>query len=170
MGLSNLLAVGRSMVGFGRKPAYRAAEPGLVPKFEPSVTGNTSDTGLFASAKVSTPTDPAKATNPLSSTKTAATLTFAKTVSKPKRSLFGWLLGGNRRRTNERLVQGEFRLQNVRPLQNSLRDDDSLTVVERRDPKLLFQTPPAAPTKDDQDHAWSRLRGRNQASLVVKPD
>ena len=158
------------MVGFGHKPAYRAAEPGLVPKFEPSVNGSTSDTGLFSSTKAPTPTDLTKSTNPPASTKAAATLTFAGSISKPKRSLFGWLLGGNRRRANERLVQGEFRLQNVRPLQNSLRDDDSLTVVERRDPKLLFQTPPSAPTKDDQDHAWSRLRGRNQASLVVKPD
>ena len=170
MGLSNLFAVGRSMVGLGRKPAYRTAEPGLVPMFKQPVIGNTADTGLFSSANAKAATDPVKPANQALSTKPASTLTFADSIFKPKHSFFGWLWGGNRRRVDGRLVQGEFRLQNVRPLQNSLRDDDSLTVVERRDPKVLFQTPPAAPTNDNQDHAWRRLRDRNKAGQVVKLD
>ena len=151
--------MGRSVVGMGRKPAYRNAEPGMLPKFNSA----SSDANLFSAPKSPEPTAAAPAAPRLKPLGTLPSL-------KPKRSWFGWLLGGNRRRANERLVQGEFRLQNVRPLQNNLRDDDNLTVVERPRAKLLYETPSVAAPQDDQDHAWNRLRGRKMENMVVKPD
>lgn len=157
----------------GRKPAYRNAEPGMLPKFNSSARGTTaSETSLFAAPKapetVSTgrPSEPAG--GPMPAPKLAPLPQLP--ASKPKRSWFGWLMGGNRRRTDGRLVQGELRLQNVRPLQNNLRDDDNLTVVERTKGKVLYQTPSMATHRDDQNHAWDRLRGRKIENLVVKPD
>ena len=86
-----------------------------------------------------------------------------------RRSWFGWLLGRNRRRDGGPLVQGELLLQNVKPLRNSLRDDD-VALVERRQSKVIWESPVAKATCDDQELAWNRLRGRRLENLVVKPD
>ena len=86
-----------------------------------------------------------------------------------RRSWFGWLLGRNRRREGGALVQGELLLQNVKPVRNSLRDDD-VALVERRQSKVIWESPVAKATCDDQELAWNRLRGRRLENLVVKPD
>jgi len=93
----------------------------------------------------------------------------APPLPRARRSLFGWLLGENRRRESVRLVQGELRLQNVRPIRNDFRDDDTVTVA-RPKPTVLWETPRPEARRDDQDHAWNRLRGRRPESLVVKAD
>ncbi|HTH47966.1 MAG TPA: hypothetical protein VMB21_10675 [Candidatus Limnocylindria bacterium] len=175
MGITNLLALGRSVVGMGSKPAYRNARPGMLPTFGPAASGTgtgTSDPSLFAAPQ--TPEMPGTV-NPAAPVANAPAATQPRPFAalpflKPKRSWFGWLFGGNRRRTDGRLVQGEFRLQNVRPVQNTLRDDDSLTVVERPRAKVLYETPVVATPQHDQNHAWNRLRGRKLENLVVKPD
>ena len=88
---------------------------------------------------------------------------------RPRRSLFGWLLGRNRRRdAGARFVQGELLLQNVRPLRNDFRDGTAAPVSVRVKAKVLYETPPAPERRDDQDHAWNRLRNRRPASLEVK--
>jgi hypothetical protein len=88
---------------------------------------------------------------------------------RPRRSWFGWLLGRNRRRdAGARFVQGELLLQNVRPLRNDFRDEAAPPVSVRLKAKVLYETPPTPERRDDQDHAWNRLRNRRPASLVVK--
>ena len=86
-----------------------------------------------------------------------------------RRSWFGWMFGRNRRREGGPLVQGEFLLQNVKPVRNSLRDDD-VALVERRQSKVIWESPVAKAASDDQELAWNRLRGRRLENLVVKPD
>jgi len=86
-----------------------------------------------------------------------------------RRSWFGWMFGRNRRREGGPLVQAEFLLQNVKPVRNSLRDDD-VALVERRQSKVIWESPVAKVTNDNQELAWNRLRGRRMENLVVKPD
>lgn len=86
-----------------------------------------------------------------------------------RRSWFGWMFGRNRRREGGPLVQGEFLLQNVKPVRNSMRDDD-VALVERRQSKVIWESPVAKAASDDQELAWNRLRGRRLENLVVKPD
>lgn len=86
-----------------------------------------------------------------------------------RRSWFGWMFGKNRRREGGPLVQGELLLQNVKPVRNSLRDDD-VALVERRQSKVIWESPVAKVTNDNQELAWNRLRGRRMENLVVKPD
>lgn len=86
-----------------------------------------------------------------------------------RRSWFGWMFGRNRRREGGPLVQGELLLQNVKPLRNSLRGDD-VALVERRQSKVIWESPVAQAASDDQELAWNRLRGRRLENLVVKPD
>lgn len=90
-------------------------------------------------------------------------------LPRARRSLFGWLLGENRRRESVRLVQGELRLQNVRPIRNDFRDEEPAS-VGRPKPVVLHETPRPEARPDDQDYAWNRLRGRRPESLVVKAD
>jgi hypothetical protein len=85
--------------------------------------------------------------------------------TRTSRSWLGWLTGKNRRReSTDRLVQGELLLRQVRPMRNDFRDESG---GGRRNPKLLYETPPAPERRDDQDHAWNRLRNRRPQSLVV---
>lgn len=86
-----------------------------------------------------------------------------------RRSWFGWMFGRNRRREGGPLVQGELLLQNVKPVRNSLRGDD-VALVERRQSKVIWESPVAQAASDDQELAWNRLRGRRLENLVVKPD
>ena len=86
-----------------------------------------------------------------------------------RRSWFGWMFGRNRRREGGPLVQAELLLQNVKPLRNSLRGDD-VALVERRQSKVIWESPVAQAASDDQELAWNRLRGRRLENLVVKPD
>lgn len=173
MSWTNLLAAGRSVVGLGEKPAYQAVERGSVPRFEKA--------SAEADAGPSGPLKPVLSRNPFGAAPVPSEravpaakepllgLVAPKAAVPPKRSWFGWLIGGNRRRESGPLVQGELLLQNVRPLRNNLREDD-VALVERRQPKLIWETPAAGAPPDDQGHAWNRLRGRQLDRLVVKPD
>jgi hypothetical protein len=88
---------------------------------------------------------------------------------RARRSWFGWLTGRNRRRDGSaRLVQGEFLLTQVRPVRNDFREDDEAGSRSRA--KLLYETPPSPERRDDQDHAWNRLRNRRPGSMVVSGD
>ncbi|MCW5557710.1 MAG: hypothetical protein KIT22_07750 [Verrucomicrobiae bacterium] len=87
-----------------------------------------------------------------------------------RRSWFGWIFGRNRRRDGSaRLVQGEFLLTQVRPVRNDFRDTEGEDASRLRG-KVLYETPPAPQRRDDQDHAWNRLRNRRPGSLVVSGD
>lgn len=89
---------------------------------------------------------------------------------RARRSWFGWLTGRNRRRDGSgRLVQGEFLLTQVRPVRNDFRDADDPGEGRSR-AKLLYETPPSPQRRDDQDHAWNRLRNRRPGSMVVSGD
>ena len=68
-----------------------------------------------------------------------------------------------------RLVQGELLLQKVKPVRNDFRDDDSAS-SPRGKAQVLWETPRQDAPRDDQDHAWNRLRNRRTESLVVKAD
>ena len=174
MNWKNLFATGTGMAGLGTKPVYRPAERGSLPHFGAVPDG--SDTGLFA-AKAGPIAGPvAKDTSVLGApadkalaAPTATSIMATRRETKARRSWFGWLFGGNRRREIGPLVQGELSLQNVRPLRNTLRDDD-IALVERRQSKVIWETPAAGTTRDDQGHAWNRLRGRRLDKLVVDPD
>jgi hypothetical protein len=158
MGMTNLFALGRSVAGdIARR--FRPAQTDLVP--QRAIT----DASLFAASKAK-PEPGAPATGRPSPFGLATAVTG---FVKPKRSWFGWLWGGNRRRDPVRLVQGELLLQNVRPVRNDLVNDD-VALVERRQSKVLYQTPEIASARDDQGHAWNRLRGRKLENLVVKTD
>lgn len=169
MDWTNLLAAGRSVVGSGGKPSYRKAERGSLPRFEAGLTG--ADTGLFAAdnpPKARSGTTGASTFDPLAGVPVSVARPMSP-LPKAGRSWLGWLFGGNRRRETGPLVQGELSLQNVRPLRNTLRDDD-IALVERRQSKVIWETPAAGTTRDDQGHAWNRLRGRRLDKLVVDPD
>ena len=169
MDWTNLLAAGRSVAGLGGKPAYRKAERGSLPRFEAGPTG--ADTGLFAAnnpPNAQSGTTGTSTLDPLSGVSASAARPMSL-LPKARRSWFGWLFGGNRRRETGPLVQGELSLQNVRPLRNTLRDDD-IALVERRQSKVIWETPAAGTTRNDQGHAWNRLRGRRLDKLVVDPD
>ena len=174
MNWKNLFATGTGMAGLGSKPVYRPAERGSLPRF--GAAPDVRDTGLFA-AKTDPVAGPvAKVTNipgtPADRVPAApiiAAIGAPRRETKARRSWFGWLFGGNRRRETGPLVQGELSLQNVRPLRNTLRDDD-IALVERRQSKVIWETPAAGTTRKDQGHAWNRLRGRRLDKLVVDPD
>ncbi len=88
----------------------------------------------------------------------------------PQRSWVGVLLGQNRRRDDRaRMVQGEFRLRDVKPIRNELREDD-IAVIERRTSRVIWETPVADRQRDDQDLAWNRLRERRRAPVLVQSD
>lgn len=90
----------------------------------------------------------------------------ASAGARASRNWLGWLTGRNRRRESmDRLVQGELLLRQVRPMRNDFREDSRES--GRRNPKVLYETPPAPERRDDQDHAWNRLRNRRPQSLVV---
>ncbi|MBX3733846.1 MAG: hypothetical protein KF791_14790 [Verrucomicrobiae bacterium] len=89
---------------------------------------------------------------------------------RPRRSWFGWLFGRNRRRDRGGLVQGELLLTQVRPVRNDFRDADALEARSRSRGKVLYETPPLPVARDDQDHAWNRLRNRPRSSLVISVD
>jgi hypothetical protein len=90
--------------------------------------------------------------------------------ARTRASWFGWLWGRNRRRDSAgRWVQGELLLQQVRPVRNDFRD--SMAPAEsRRRPKVIYETPLMPERRDDQDHAWNRLRNRHPASLQVSSE
>ncbi|MBL9175829.1 MAG: hypothetical protein JNL10_19960 [Verrucomicrobiales bacterium] len=89
-----------------------------------------------------------------------------RSARRIRRSWFGWLWGRNRRRdAGARMVQGELLLTQVRPVRNDFRENDDHGVRARA--KVLYETPPAPERRDDQDHAWNRLRNRRTTSLVV---
>ena len=82
----------------------------------------------------------------------------------------GVLLGQNRRRDSRaRMVQGEFRLRDVTPVRNELREDD-IAVIERRTSRVIWETPVTDRQRDDQDLAWNRLRERRRAPVLVQSD
>lgn len=85
-----------------------------------------------------------------------------------RRSWFGWLFGNSRRHDHGRLVQAELLLQNVKPVRNDFRDESAQ--ASRSRPMVLWETPVNQAPRDDQDHAWNRLRNRKPASLVVNAD
>jgi len=66
-------------------------------------------------------------------------------------------------------VQGEFLLTQVRPMRNDFRDAEEGGTSRSR-AKVLYETPPSPERRDDQDHAWNRLRNRKPDSLVVSGD
>jgi len=85
-------------------------------------------------------------------------------------SWLGWLTGRNRRREGgDRLIQGELLLRQVRPLRNDFRDETAAS-PGRRNPKVLYETPPSPERRDDQDHAWNRLRNRRSTTVAVRGD
>jgi len=95
---------------------------------------------------------------------------MVQTNRRVRRSWFGWIFGRNRRRDGSgRLVQGEFLLTQVRPVRNDFRDAEHDGASRSRG-KVLYETPPAPERRDDQDHAWNRLRNRRPGSLVVSGD
>jgi hypothetical protein len=67
------------------------------------------------------------------------------------------------------MVQGEFRLRDVQPVRNELREDD-IAVIERRTSRVIWETPVVERQRDDQDLAWSRLRERRRAPVLVQSD
>ncbi len=67
------------------------------------------------------------------------------------------------------MVQGEFRLRDVQPVRNELREDD-IAVIERRSSRVIWETPVIERQRDDQDLAWSRLRERRRAPVLVQSD
>jgi len=90
-----------------------------------------------------------------------------RSSSRARWSWLGWLTGRNRRREGaNRLVQGELLLRQVRPLRNDFREETG-EPMGRRNAKLLYETPPAPERRDDQDHAWNRLRNRRPQSVVA---
>ncbi len=101
----------------------------------------------------------------------AKTPTLAPAVSGPVRrpTLFGWLFGNSRRKESVRLVQGELLLQKVKPVRNDFRDEDHSPAARAR-ARVLWETPRQDAPRDDQDHAYNRLRNRRTESLVVKAD
>ncbi len=112
---------------------------------------------------------------PAPATATAPSLTRGiildrHTARTMPRSWLGLFLGQNRRRdAGPRLVQGEFRLRDVRPVRNELREDD-IAVIERRTSRVIWETPVAERPRDDQDLAWNRLRERRREHALVHSD
>lgn len=108
---------------------------------------------------------------PLSSPSTSTSSSVRPRPSRAQpRSWLGIFLGQNRRRdTAPRLVQGEFRLRDVKPIRNELSDDD-VRLIERRPARVIWETPVADRPRDDQDLAWNRLRARRREHLVVAND
>lgn len=98
-----------------------------------------------------------------------ATLAQPQVSGRRRQSWFGWLFGNARRTENVRLVQGELLLQKVKPIRNDFRDDDS-PAPARAKSRVLWETPRQDAPRDDQDHAWNRLRNRRKDALVVKTD
>lgn len=85
-----------------------------------------------------------------------------------RRSWFGWLFGRNRRRDSSAgLVQGELLLTQVRPVRNDFREADLAEGAARVRSKVLYETPPIPERRDDQDHAWNRLRNRRTSTVVA---
>ena len=84
-------------------------------------------------------------------------------------TLLGWLFGNSRRKETVRLVQGELLLQKVKPVRNDFRDEDQ-TPAARAKSRVLWETPRQDTPRDDQDHAYNRLRNRRPEALVVKAD
>lgn len=94
----------------------------------------------------------------------------AQANRRVRRSWFGWIFGRNRRRDSSgRLVQGEFLLTQVRPVRNDFRDAEDEGASRSRG-KVLYETPPTPERRDDQDHAWNRLRNRRPGSMVIPAD
>lgn len=91
---------------------------------------------------------------------------------------FRVLLDGNRRR-DDAMARGtsrqmEMRLHDVKPVRNSLFDDD-VEVVKRSRSRLIYETPgeagPAGRKMEaESDRAWERLRGRRLETLRVGPE
>ncbi|MEN9677679.1 MAG: hypothetical protein RIS76_3575 [Verrucomicrobiota bacterium] len=89
-------------------------------------------------------------------------------IRRGRRSWFGWLFGRNRRRDSaDGLVQGELLLTQVRPVRNDFRDTDLADGAPRARAKVLYETPPTPERRDDQDHAWNRLRNRRPTTVVA---
>lgn len=90
---------------------------------------------------------------------------------------FRVLLDGNRRRETGAAGisrQLEMRLHDVKPVRNSLFDDD-VEVVKRSRSRLIYETPgetgPARRKMEvESDRAWERLRGRRLDTLRVGPE
>ncbi len=85
-----------------------------------------------------------------------------------RQSWFGWLFGNSRRKDDVRLVQGELLLHRVKPIRNDFRDDSPTQT--RAKSHVLWETPRQDAPRDDQDHAWNRLRNRRSEAHVVKAD
>ena len=68
--------------------------------------------------------------------------------------------------------QLEMILGAVKPVRNSLLDDDVVVVRRKADSRLIFETQPAAPSRveEESDRAWQRLRGRRLDHLKVSVD
>ncbi|HRI15998.1 MAG TPA: hypothetical protein PLX89_23620 [Verrucomicrobiota bacterium] len=99
-----------------------------------------------------------------------ATIQSPGPVVRQRPSWFGWLWGRNRRRdASDRWVQGELLLQQVRPVRNDFRELSTAS-EPRRGSKVLYETPLTPERRDDQDHAWNRLRNRQPDSLHVSGD
>lgn len=162
-------------MGRPSRPVFRQTESAIHAGFTVPATG-------AAVSVSSVPTEsraarPAVASNPFGPATTTAKLPvqlapgllFSKRALTARRSWFGWLWGGNRRRERGRLIQSEMPLQSVRPVRNNLRDE-AVALVERRQSKVLWETPSSSAPRADQGHAWNRLRGRRLENLVIKPD
>jgi hypothetical protein len=167
MNLIRLLSGPRQWLG-GRRVDSKAGavvppEPGLFGTKRPSPFATTE------AASEAVPRPPELRLGPSATGLTATT--EPRRVRRLKRTWFGWLLGRNRRRDlNGSLVQGELLLTQVRPVRNDFRDDDAGSGAARARSKVLHETPLIPERRDDQDHAWNRLRNRRVSPHVVGGD
>lgn len=116
------------------------------------------------------PPSASSAAPPATPSLTRGIILDSPSTRSPQRSWLGLFLGQNRRRdTSPRLVQGEFRLRDLKPVRNELRDDD-IAVIERRTARVIWETPVAERPCDDQDMAWNRLRERRREPALIHSD
>jgi len=93
----------------------------------------------------------------------------------------GWwtrLWSGPRRAGRERILRSpqqlEMILGAVKPVRNSLVDDDLVVVRRKGESRLIYESlpsPTARPrVEEESDRAWQRLRGRRLDHLKVSVD
>ena len=91
----------------------------------------------------------------------------------------GWmsrLRSSSRRGGRDRILRSpeqlEMILGAVKPVRNSLLDDDVVVVRRKADSRLIFESQPMVPSRveEESDRAWQRLRGRRLDHLKVSVD
>jgi hypothetical protein len=87
----------------------------------------------------------------------------------------GWRWGRGRKSQEKRSPQQlELLLNGVRPVRNTLLDDD-VEMVRRGKTTVIFETQPAelkaqARLEEESDRTWARLRGRRLNRMEVRTD